>query len=105
MKIQLERIISDVEASKIKDFQMNLYDKCILGKIYGIMRKDSKVGILKAYLNITKPEGRLYFSEHSKSLYSPEEWAVVRLFTKAIGINVSKETWLELAKTQLAKMK
>lgn len=36
--------------------------------------------------------------------FKPEHWEVIRLFTSDVGETVTKQQWLELAKTQLAKM-
>lgn len=104
----LTRFIAEVE--KLPDntsFVMTSYYSCVIGKTLGwpgFYMPEREREALKVYFDIRRQHADKYFAKHKAADFKPEHWEVIRLFTSDIGEKITKHQWLELAKTQLAKM-
>lgn len=79
-------------------FFMERYSNCVIGERIGNrMWVNSQIMVMADLFGLedrTFYGSRYLFSESSGILYSNEEWAVIRLFTTAIGNCISAKSWL-----------
>lgn len=121
LKTGLARMIAEVEKLPEETiFNMSSYRNCVIGKtvkwdvkhgneLAGRKMYQSSLRTLTRLFGI-KPPSLISFEHHKPfdsrghEVYREKTWEVIRLFTGAIGYNMSREEWLNLAKSQLAKM-
>lgn len=110
LKSGLERIVDLVEKADIDDFYMGNWDNCVIGKTIGWEKSEFEIYDWKTInqifgLNFDFNETAV--SQNRHRCYSDEQWAVIRLFTSDIQSEgcLTKQQWLELAKSQLEEMK
>lgn len=68
---------------------------------------NSQVELIRDYFGIdiqNMPPQSFIFSKTKSPLLTQEQWQVIRLFTNAVGDEISVQDWLNLARTVLKKL-
>lgn len=105
----LNRVIKKVnELSDNTVFDMDHYDRCVIGRTIGwpcksMWQDESQIIALKKLFDIKRvkiigfPFDGTNLDNNGSPIFIDRHWKVIRLFTVAIGEEVTKKDWLKLA--------